>query len=617
VARFEAFVRALGAEFDGDPVLGSVVIAPGLDGEATPIKYWRGVDWPGLMRAQAPAVEYRFGQMVPECIRWYREAFPTTPVYANLAAGSGRCTWAQDAIDVGAGLKNAGLVPDMDSWWANYPRYCGNVEPWMEWSDDVWFESKHGGGNPEFRQWSLYAGAHYGPAALSLHREWLDGTPPDALWQGYEQLSQGAAWVVLRDSEYPDTGAYSGHRGPWGRGIVATGWDLRVRANLPYGQASPYARQCGWVADGGWLLLDIDDALDLGASSTVRVVWLDRGGPMRIKTAAGERDVADYRAWAWDETVLRLPGLRADGNPDLAIRGEAWVHRVEVIPDDGNLLANPGMEGTFTERGAGEIKVAEDWHPFYKNGPGQGEGYNRRPEWKPYDLAAFGPRQVHSGRYSQVWFSTYSTHTGGVYQRVPATPGDVLLLTAWSRAWSSTQDDPDVSAGGAYHTSVGIDPTGGTDWTAPGVIWSEEIRYHDAWVRHVLRLETQADHVTVFLKGRAEWRVKHNDVSWDDVSLVVTGGTAPTPTPTPTEVPSATPTPTATPTRTATATRWPTATATRSATPTATATARPSVTPTVVRTPTARWVAAEGRYRLSLLMRGDRVEKWLFSEVGP
>jgi len=576
VARFEAFIRALGAEFDGE--VASVVIAPGLDGEATPIKYWRGVDWPTLMREQVPGLEYRFGQLVPRVIQWYREAFPTTPVYTNLAAGAGRCAWARDAIAADAGLKNAGLVPDLDAWWGVDDLHCGLVEPWMEWGKDVWFESKHGGGNDEFRLWSLYAGVHYGPDALSLHREWL-AMPQANLWWAYRNLNQDRAWVVLRDSEYPKGSMYSGHRGPWGQRLTASGWDLRVRPNLPYGQDSVYARQSGWVAPSGRLVLDVADDMSLGASPEVRIVWLDRGGPLRVSWPGGGAEVPDTRAWTWDETVFRAPGLTAEGIADLAFEGELWAHRIEIAPDDGNLLTNPDFEGAFTERGAGEIKVAVGWEPFYQDGPGQPDGYNVRPEWKPYDMATFGPRQVRNGRFSQVWFSTYSTHTGGVYQQVDVTPGQMLLLTAWSRAWSSSQDDPDVSIGGAYHTSVGVDPTGGTDWHNTSVIWSDEIRYHDAWVRHVLRVQTQTGRVTVFLRGRAEWRVKHNDVSWDEVSLVDLGE----------EVPTATPTITVEPTRTSTPT--PTTLDTGTPVPTATPTTGPTAAPTLTPGPWLPWDA--------------------------
>lgn len=97
-------------------------------------------------------------------------------------------------------------------------------------------------------------------------------------------------------------------------------------------------------------------------------------------------------------------------------------------------------------------------------------------------------------------------------------------------------------------------------------------------------------------------------------------GTPATPTPTdkrPTKTPTEVSIATATPSRTATETA--TATATRPNTPTASATAEPSVTslPTLQPTPTAYWVAAPGRFKLSLMMRDGAVEKRLYTRVDP
>ncbi|MGC9360751.1 MAG: hypothetical protein ACP5G7_10345, partial [Anaerolineae bacterium] len=70
--------------------------------------------------------------------------------------------------------------------------------------------------------------------------------------------------------------------------------------------------------------------------------------------------------------------------------------------------------------------------------------------------------------------------------------------------------------------------------------------------------------VTVYLRGEAEWPVKHNDAYFDDICLTYVAPTAvptntprPTDTPTPTFEPTATPTPEATATATATPTEAP------------------------------------------------------------
>jgi len=45
----------------------------------------------------------------------------------------------------------------------------------------------------------------------------------------------------------------------------------------------------------------------------------------------------------------------------------------------GTPLLNPGFEDGYSERGAGEVSVANGWHPFWQAGPFQEDGYYLRP----------------------------------------------------------------------------------------------------------------------------------------------------------------------------------------------------------------------------------------------
>ena len=227
----------------------------------------------------------------------------------------------------------------------------------------------------------------------------------------------------------------------------------------------------------------------------------------------------------------------------------------------GNALVNGGFEGGFSTRGAGEVEVAVGWTPYYQDGPFTEDGYNRRPEYKPENANIYGTRRVREGTYAQKWGSVYATHKAGIYQQVNVTVGSSLTLTAWAQSWSSTKDDPAVSDGGNYSLSVGIDPTGGTDYASANVVWSAQSTTLDAWVQLTVQTTAQAGTVTVFLRGDSEWRNKHNDAYFDDVCLTVT---APTPkatnTPRNTNTPTITPTPSNTPTATPTETPTPTPT---------------------------------------------------------
>lgn len=211
----------------------------------------------------------------------------------------------------------------------------------------------------------------------------------------------------------------------------------------------------------------------------------------------------------------------------------------------GNILVNPNFEEGFSERGAGEVKVANGWQPFWQDGPMQDEGYNHRPEYQPEDAARFGRRRVREGNWAQKMFTTFSTHHGGIYQQVNVPPGSTLRLSAWAQAWSSDKDDPAVSSGGKYYMTVGIDPTGGTNFNSPAIVWSAPSTALDTWVQLAVEAKAQAGTVTVFLRGDAEWRVKHNDVYFDEACLTVA---APPPTAMPRPRPTDTPVPTSTPT---------------------------------------------------------------------
>jgi len=210
----------------------------------------------------------------------------------------------------------------------------------------------------------------------------------------------------------------------------------------------------------------------------------------------------------------------------------------------GNALVNPGFEEGFSDRGAGEVSIASGWFPWWQDGPGQADGFNRRPEYKPEDANRYGTRRIHSGTFAQKQFTTYSTHHSGLYQQVQVPVASQLTFSCWVQVWSSQHHDPDsVVDPGNYRVWVGIDPTGGTDWNSANIVWSEQHIGYNTWLRPEVHAAAQAGTITVFLKGQPEFRVKFNDSYWDDACLTVLR-----PTPRPANTPKDTPTPTESPT---------------------------------------------------------------------
>jgi len=262
----------------------------------------------------------------------------------------------------------------------------------------------------------------------------------------------------------------------------------------------------------------------------------------------------------------------------------------------GNLLLNPGFEEGFSDRRdpynpggpiAGELSMANGWEIWYEKGSGI-PGILHRPEYKPEDAARFGYRRIHSGNFAQKFFSTYSTHNAGFFQRVRVPRGSKVTFSIWVQVWSNDLDNVEKSEKpGKYRVQVGIDPTGGTDWRSPAIVWSEPVEHYDEYFQISVSTVAQANAVTVFTRGAPEWPVLHNDSYWDDACLIAIKPTPTrTPTPRPTRTPTSTPTFTSTPTPTDTPTITPTPTST--STPTATPTFTPTATATPTPTPTPR-----------------------------
>jgi hypothetical protein len=205
----------------------------------------------------------------------------------------------------------------------------------------------------------------------------------------------------------------------------------------------------------------------------------------------------------------------------------------------GNLLQNPGFDGgSHKTQSLGtslSSAVADGWTPWFVRG---NENVNREPEFKVEQVAIGGdPARVRSGGQSQKWFTTWATHTAGIYQRVNVAPGTRLQFTAYGMAYTGEADIfdgerktfvSDRAKPGNYWMSVGIEPSGALPanmGAAPpdSVVWSERTMTMDEWVPMTVSGVARGSAVTVYLKGQPDWGVKHNDSFWEDTCLVAVG----------------------------------------------------------------------------------------------
>jgi len=208
----------------------------------------------------------------------------------------------------------------------------------------------------------------------------------------------------------------------------------------------------------------------------------------------------------------------------------------------GNLLVNPEFEGgsrkTEGEGTSLSSAVGDGWVPWFVRGDARN---NREPEFKVEQVRLGGDRmRVRSGTQSQKFFTTWGTHTAGMYQKVNVRPGTMLTFSIHGMAYSGEADGWNAEKGtfesdrvqpGNYRMAVGIEPSGATPscmGCAPpaSVVWSEPTLTTDVWVRQAVSVAATGGAVTVYVKGAPEWAVKHNDSFWEDACLVVGGAPA-------------------------------------------------------------------------------------------
>lgn len=224
---------------------------------------------------------------------------------------------------------------------------------------------------------------------------------------------------------------------------------------------------------------------------------------------------------------------------------------VSSAQQEVNLLQNPGFEGGFrTVSGQPDRRVAQSWNPWHVPAAAGMPAYqNAQPE---YDEVAPNTARIRSGSNAQMYFNTFFTHTGGIFQRVTnITPGAELRFSIYVYVWSSTFEDEDISENpGDVLVDVGIDPTGGTDGTSSNIVWSVPVAQYDAYRQYSVIATAASSAVTVFVRSQVGDPVQNTYIYLDDAVLAVT--TEPeiftdTPVPTNTLVPTNTPAVTNTP----------------------------------------------------------------------
>lgn len=182
-----------------------------------------------------------------------------------------------------------------------------------------------------------------------------------------------------------------------------------------------------------------------------------------------------------------------------------------------NLLQNGELDADFGPyRNDPRLQTAAAWAPWWlPAGPDDPEWKNQQPEFDAFTL---------DGRTVQRLQTPYGVHVAGLWQQVPAAPGNRYELAIAGQAWSSESAEAGSREGaGDVNLQIGVDPTGGLDPASPIVEWSDVVQPLSHWETLRLKVEAEAQIITVFLRSAPSLPKRQQAVFWRDAVLLPSG----------------------------------------------------------------------------------------------
>jgi hypothetical protein len=194
--------------------------------------------------------------------------------------------------------------------------------------------------------------------------------------------------------------------------------------------------------------------------------------------------------------------------------------------DSMNEIFRDGFENGFYyaddpysgETNVSELECPDGWMPDWVQGTEP--GINHRPEFKPRE----GTSEVQFGNKCVGIHTTSASHDGVLYRQQTVSPGKNAKVTAWAMGKGE----------GAHGMVVGIDPLGGTDFTAPSVEWGEWWStdspdwVEGSWAEIFCEVIAQSSRITVFLRTNARY-ANSNAAHFDEVLIESEAGVIPPP----------------------------------------------------------------------------------------
>lgn len=210
----------------------------------------------------------------------------------------------------------------------------------------------------------------------------------------------------------------------------------------------------------------------------------------------------------------------------LIVAAAALVVLTAVLPTlaQGNLLNDPGFEGTYTNRGRADFNIPEAWGVWYAESPRTESWMNLQPVAFPHNGPDPNP---YEGSRSMNFNKGYATFTAALYQQVPVPEGSPVTASAVAQVKTCNPAPNTPTCGSAVEsgsfTRVGIDPNGGTNPNDSDIVWSNNAQPHDRWDTMTVSATATGPSVTIFLYTTQAWPAQINTAYWDAASLTIGG----------------------------------------------------------------------------------------------
>lgn len=179
----------------------------------------------------------------------------------------------------------------------------------------------------------------------------------------------------------------------------------------------------------------------------------------------------------------------------------------------GELLINGSLGESFHPVGGDNQQVTAVgwmcwWLPPHTDDP---NWKNRQPAFSNFTI---------DNRPVQQLSTPWGTHVGGVWQQVPAAPGNRYELTVEAQAWSSDDAMPGSRVEASdVNLQIGIDPTGGLDPESPLIIWGPAAQPLSHWETLHLTADAETATITIYLKSAPALPKRQQSIFWRNAFL--------------------------------------------------------------------------------------------------